>query len=728
MATSLNGATAAQSSVLFHLTGRREGALDAVDDLGLRPALLAGYHDLTQLRYDFPLVLAGDDADGGPVQSLSRIVDRLLQRVAPAGMTSEKLRRLVLRLEREIRTLAVQGTAGSLAELWDLAADRMQSDAAAGDSVKIARAALDVDGEVIDCTAATAGRVLDHVWTAVQEDKARRFRVTASRLAIKLDDILRADFARSAAGRDADRLSTGFGSPHHDLFDFAAMSRLLPKASAAEALSAQRRNRVDWALSVLTGQRFFAPSTGPTPARQASHSFRFARCEDALAAYRERLPEMAELIKAMAIAELEIDGRYVEARHDTFFASFDATALEAADVAMFPDYLVRLGAEADRAGVLEALASGVPLKVLVDVHDLLDDAADGPAPHRLPAAQLAGMAVSLDGVFVLQSTSSNLYRMRERIHGGLAQPGAALFCIFSGAGGHTGTVSAYLHAAAALESRAFPSFTFDPAAGSDLATRFSLAGNPQPERDWPLHSLDYADQQLGRAVQEVAFTPVDFLSCDHRHARHFARVAATRWTDAMRPAAQCIAAAAGAESVPFVLAVDSDGMLARLIVDDRMMQHARRCRDAWHRLQELGGVHNSHAERLLAREKAAWEKQHKAEPQPAAAPAPPIAPAAAPPTAAPAAAEAAAPERSPDEAYIETARCSSCNECIQINDRMFAYNENKQAFIADLGAGTFRQMVEAAESCQLGVIHPGKPRDPAEPGLDELKERAAVFA
>jgi len=58
---------------------------------------------------------------------------------------------------------------------------------------------------------------------------------------------------------------------------------------------------------------------------------------------------------------------------------------------------------------------------------------------------------------------------------------------------------------------------------------------------------------------------------------------------------------------------------------------------------------------------------------------------------------------------------------------MFAYNENKQAFIKDLKAGTYRQMIEAAESCQVAIIHPGKPWNPAEAGLAELMERAKPF-
>jgi len=58
---------------------------------------------------------------------------------------------------------------------------------------------------------------------------------------------------------------------------------------------------------------------------------------------------------------------------------------------------------------------------------------------------------------------------------------------------------------------------------------------------------------------------------------------------------------------------------------------------------------------------------------------------------------------------------------------MFSYNERKQAYIKDIAAGSYRQLVDAAESCQVAIIHPGKPRDPNEPGLEELLVRAEPF-
>ena len=147
--------------------------------------------------------------------------------------------------------------------------------------------------------------------------------------------------------------------------------------------------------------------------------------------------------------------------------------------------------------------------------------------------------------------------------------------------------------------------------------------------------------------------------------------------------------------------VDADGALQRAIVDEPLVRAALRCRESWHSLQELGGIHNSHAERLLAKQAKLPEQ-----PQPEA-------------TAQPAAIEETVVEekKSGDDPYIETPRCTTCNECTQINDRMFAYNENKQAYVANPDAGTYAQLVEAAESCQVSIIHPGKPRNPAEPGL-----------
>ncbi len=436
---------------------------------------------------------------------------------------------------------------------------------------------------------------------------------------------------------------------------------------------------------------------------------------------------MIELIKAMAIAELEVDGRYVEGTHDAFFATFGEGALGPDDLARFPDYLVCLRANEAPAGValMELLSSGVPVKVLVEVDDLLEDASLGAGRFAFGVrnVQIASMALGVTDAFVLQSSSSNLLRMRRAIERGMSASGPALFSVFSPATAERG-LPGYLVAAAAMQSRAFPAFVHDPSAGPDLADRFSLQDNPEPGADWTAAAFEYADADLQRVTERVAFTFVDFLACDPRHTRHFAALPHAAWGDDLVPVAEWLSRpdAGGSGRVPCLLAVDDENTLQKLVVDERAIQAARRCRDTWHRLQELGGARSSHADRALAREKAAWEQKGLVETAARAIEAP-----AAVATSQPDVTEDQAPARAPDEAYVETIRCSSCNECTQVNDRMFAYNANKQAYIADVTAGTFRQLVEAAESCQLGIIHPGKPRNPQEPGLEDLLERARPF-
>jgi len=80
-----------------------------------------------------------------------------------------------------------------------------------------------------------------------------------------------------------------------------------------------------------------------------------------------------------------------------------------------------------------------------------------------------------------------------------------------------------------------------------------------------------------------------------------------------------------------------------------------------------------------------------------------------------------------DEAWIDSPLCTTCNDCTDMNPLMFVYNDTNQAIIADLSAGTYKQMVEAAEICPSRCIYPGKPWDESEADLEDLMERAAPF-
>jgi ferredoxin len=728
-----------QAQTAFHLTGRKPvPPLEAIGELGLRPALLARYRDLTRLRYDFPLVLVDGPAPGGAsARSLTDLVSELARNTAPAGPTGEAMRKQLLHIERDIRRAAAAGNPGRLSEMWATAVARLTAggDPTVRDSLLHAGQSIGVDGDVLDCDEAMPRRLLKHAWQVVQGEKLGRVRKDIDSLSMKLSDILRADFVHSEAGRKPESLRAGVGTKQRQMFDFDRMSRLLALGSPASHLPETRRKRIEWALSVLQGQRFF-PGPGGEP-----YVFAFDTCRAAKQAFTERLPRMVELVKAMSIAELEVDGRYDPPHHDGFFDAYDEHSLTPQDLETFPDYFVTLGnrpAVAADTNLMELLSSGAPVKVLVETEDILEESSVGQGQFSfgVRSVQLATTAIGLGDVFVFQSTGSNLLALQARIRHGLSARVPALFSVYTATAAHSGDIPRYLVGAAAMQSRAFPAFTYDPTAGEDLASRFSLEDNPQPDRDWPVTAFDYADESLQRVSEDLAFTFADFVAADPRHADHVARVPRGAWSAYMVPVADWLTRpASGEHEVPYLLAVDSEDTLQRLVVDDRLVKATRRCLENWHRLQELGGVHSSHAQRLLARERAAWEAQKREEIEAlkaaaggAAAVVAPAEAAPAPKAEAPAPVEAEAePERNPDEAWIETIRCSSCNECIQINDQMFAYNDNKQAYIKDLGAGTYQQLVEAAESCQIGIIHPGKPVNPKEPGLEELMERAKPF-
>lgn len=80
-----------------------------------------------------------------------------------------------------------------------------------------------------------------------------------------------------------------------------------------------------------------------------------------------------------------------------------------------------------------------------------------------------------------------------------------------------------------------------------------------------------------------------------------------------------------------------------------------------------------------------------------------------------------------EDPWIDTPLCTSCNDCRAINSMLFLYDDSKQAYIGDPRAGTFEDLVRAAEKCPARCIHPGTPLDPNEPNLEALIARAAPF-
>ncbi|MEE8421345.1 MAG: thiamine pyrophosphate-dependent enzyme, partial [Dehalococcoidia bacterium] len=328
----------------------------------------------------------------------------------------------------------------------------------------------------------------------------------------------------------------------------------------------------------------------------------------------------------------------------------------------------------------------------------------------------------------------------------------------------------------ALESRAFPHLVYDPDAGGTFSECLDLAGNPSPDQVWPSYELEAVDEDGEQIRLDLPLTVADWAATEGRFRRHFRELPAGTDDESLMPYAEFVGAAAEerAGKTPFIYTIDDDRRLKRLQVSDEMVDLGVDRVLLWSQLREMAGTEVSDAARRLVTRELEAQFQQQAEalkedyeqrlahlkatypqliarrlaegllsgngaPAPAAAVSAPVgAPAGANGSSAVATAPAAAPEApaAPEEEAvaaptggptIDTELCTTCDECTNINNQMFAYDDNKQAYIKDVGAGTFKELVMGAERCTALIIHPGVPQDTTEPDLEKWIERAAPF-
>jgi hypothetical protein len=744
-----------QELVRFHRTGKAvSDTAAATAALPLKPALFAHYGDLSALRYDYPLILLDLPLDGEYVLSLTDYCNHILRKIAPQGAGGNRVRLQMMALETAMRRMSAQVSVNKLSRIWNLAGaellatteeDKRQLFKETWDA---AYAAMPIDGLLVNCNRELPLVFTEHAWRAAEQQRAAETMAKIDRLILRLGDMLKVDESKDARSRSARNLKESVGVHYRDTFDFELLAEMLNKSGEQARLPAARKKRIKAALGTLQAQRFFAHTPGGRADNR--HDFEFRSVGAAMQAWYERLPELVALNNALAIAELEVDNRYREDRHDVALGQLGAQALSPADLALYPSYFVSLTEKdldgSEQALLMDALSSDLPIKVLYEVSDLLGNPSpiDAQLHNGLRGQQFASMATGLNDAFVLQVSGAKLYEHREKFLRGFRYSGPALFSVFVTSGRVGKKLPDYLVSAAAEESRAFPMFCYDPGAGKGMAARFVVSPNPQADSDWPVHELDYQDQDLQRQSVRLAFTLADFAVLDSRYADYFAEVPDEGWTESMLPVPEFLHLddERALDHVPYVTLVDESNRLHRLVVDDKLIRVARRGLERWHMLQEEGGIKNSLVAAALEKARTEWQHEHEQalselrQELSSAAPAARVAPGAAERETEAAAArvesqaeppEEIVEEEATDEAYIETPRCTTCDECTQKNDRMFVYDENKQAYIADLTAGTYRELVEAAENCQVAIIHPGKPWNPDEPGLDDLIRRAEAL-
>ena len=505
-------------------------------------------------------------------------------------------------------------------------------------------------------------------------------------------------------------------------------------------------------------------------------------CERAAELFAADAARYAELFAALRIAALEIDDRYDPAIHDSWFAGFDWQAFSHEELQHVPRIVARVSADYLACDGLSSfsrlLGSRMPVHIVswVRAYDN-PGAAPGDGPFDAYRVELAYFGVGHRQVVVSQASAARHADMLAGFQCALECNRTSLHLINRGTQTQTEQpiLDPWFVASAALESRAHPFLLVNPDAGDRAAQRIRFDGNPQAENDWPVETFAYTTPDGEQQEMELAFTFADYALLMPTLHEHFRVVPGDFASPDLVPVADYFAAdeAEADRQVPFVWGIDEAGELVRLVVSRALVFACRDRLNYWHTLQELAGVHNFYVEaaveRVLEDARSAAEaerdellKTHAQELEDARSEAAgeamgqlvdvlmgadlssmvgEVAPATMPGPAVeaeePAAAEAE-PAAEPvveeedddvsfDEPWLDTDACTTCDDCININKQMFAYNGDKQAYLKDPRAGTYADLVKAAEICPAKCIHPGKPLDPNEPGLDDLMARAAPF-
>ncbi len=793
----------------FHLGD--PSASDRLSPVGddLLPALLDPYRDSTRLRYNFPLVLFPpiDEEQQQPSAEIAQSLDEWLQSAAHNAAPGEGEARILKDhlpwIEHRVREQLIKrrGPVDARPMLVDVTQALQQH----LQLPEAERRTLEKDvGKLLEQVAAhtqflgydryAAIHLLIHtVYTQALPRRQRLQRRIESTIR-DLKSLFEVEWEKSdeAIEPRMARDSIGLASNY---FDPAALSAVMDHSRGTHQMSEERRTRVNGVLSILESwqpQSMLLHFTHSGDlSEQCLQPYDFCQesvnpdpCASAMAQFDRAADDLAPLFSALRIADLEIKSQYDPLIHDPWFTNFHWSSFSLEELMLVPA-AVALESATQMAGdgqhsLSRLLSSGRPVQILVRVQPHNNPgAAPGEGPYEAFRTELGYLGISHRQAMVTQSSPARHAHLLDCFKASLKTMRTSLHIVNTGLrpAGKLVPLNAWLIAGAAIESRAHPFFRINPEAGDSAADRMDFSENPQAELDWPPAPFSYWDENGERVEISLGFTFADYALLLERLRDHFRIIPPQCDSDALVPVEDYLASEPeqAQHLVPFVWAVDANGILHRLVVSIQVTNGARDRRNFWRALQEMAGIKNRYVERAIEetraeerakaaaeiealntahaeeveriRNQAAGEAMQRlsdmllgldttAPAQPSPSPAVlPDRPQQQPEAAdesdeqSQAAEETAEQAATPiaEEPWIDTPLCTSCNDCLKINTKLFIYNEEKQASIEDPHSGTFAQLVEAAELCPAKCIHPGTPLNPDEPGLEALIERAAPF-
>jgi ferredoxin len=772
------------------------------------PALLDSFRDTSRLRYNYPLLLFPADTENGQQTAgeLARPLSEWLQEATATFAATEGTARILkdhlgwleYRLRKSLYlTEGAVDAAAKMAEIASALQEHLrlgdaERDRLAGDLEKL-QAQIPTGAMLLGYGRYAALHLLVHSIRSRVIPRRARFRNQIESCIRGLKELLEVDWGKTDESIEPAMARDGVG-PGAGLFDAAALSDVMDHTRGTRQMSERRRERVLGALAELEQWRddpllvrFVHGNSLSCEWLQGNPALAEEATEDPCARTTEMFDQqaarLARVFAAVRIAEMEIARIYDSVIHDPWFANFNWEGFSHDELLLVPSVIaVEAADRVAREGLnsfSRLLSSGRPVQILIRVQASNNPgAAADEGPFQSYRTELGYLGISHRQAVVSQSSGARHQHLLESYLTGLDATRTSLHIVNTGMRpvGKLVQLNAWLVAGAAIESRSHPFFQFNPEAGDAAAAQLLFDGNPQPERDWPIHPFHYQDENGDGVDLELAFTSADYCLLIDRLLGHFRIVPPGCDSDALVPMQEYLAMEReqALQKVPFIWAVDGNGLLHRLVVSREMSMGCLDRLTYWRTLQEKAGVRNRYVELAVARtreqeqarttqEREQLQAAHAAEVErvrteaagevmqrltdmllgldftapagtfaPAARPAAKATPAAPEPVegeeeVGPEAEVEEGEELSFDDPWIDTPLCTSCNDCMKVNPLVFVYNEEKQAYLDDLSTLTFAQMVEAAELCPAKCIHPGKPLNPSEPGLEELIERAAPF-
>jgi len=627
------------------------------------------------------------------------------------------------------------------------------------------------DGACLGCGEKGAIHLFTATVTALMQPRVKKFVSKLDTLITGLENHIRLRLGSTVNLADTDGLMQAIKNHSgHDL-TLANLSETLLARNPAEPIDPQWLKRVTQMLEKLKDLRWryvegstkqgraemgIINSTGctsvwastypfnPYPFPWTSHLFQDSPSV-AMGVFEGHMAKMVEGFKAVRKVEMELASGYVPEDSDKFFAHFNWEQLSDEEFHLCPP-VVAIGGDGAMFDIgfqnlSRALMSGKPIKVfIVDtqvysntggqactsgfIGQVADMSPYGASQHGKSESRkeisLIGMAHRTS--FILQGSLSNTTHLLEGFIDGLNSRRPALFNVYAVCPPEhgVGDNSAVAQSKMAVESRAFPLFRFDPDAGVAFSECVTLEGNPSLDFDWPEYKLDYKDEAGNLQSMVLPMTFADFALTEGRFAKQFKKAPADTWNDDMVLLGDFLQMSEDERDgkFPFIWSVDKQNHLMRVLVSKEIVLSCEERMQFWKQLKDLAGVSRAvgNEETIANRVRQELIQMLSSGMSGTVSSSPAT-------VAVPAASNAADYEA----VFIDTPECTACDECMNLNPKIFAYNDQKKAIIVNPKAGTFLDIVKAAEKCTAGIIHPGTPWNSGEANLDKLKARAAKF-